>query len=108
MGLDYNSLLMSELLKYPIYSQGDIKKFEDGLALGSQLARKLGIKVGDEVKLISPDGAVSVFGTIPRVNTFKVVYIFSVGRYDIDSTRIYMPIMSAQEFFNKEKKKFNS
>ena len=92
------------MLKYPIYSQGDLKNFNDGVALGSQLARKLGVTVGDNLKLISPDGAVSVFGTIPRVNIFKVVYIFSVGRYDIDSTRIYMPIGSAQEFFNKEKK----
>ncbi len=104
LGLDYNSLLKSELLKNPIYSRGDIKEFEDGVALGSQLARKLGVNVGDEIKLISPDGAVSVFGTIPRVNIFRVVYIFSVGRYDIDSTRIYMPISAAQDFFNKEKK----
>ena len=104
LGLDYKNLLKSELLKYPIYSQGDIKNFKDGVALGSQLARKLGVAVGDELKLISPDGAVSVFGTIPRVNIFNVVYIFSVGRYDIDSTRIYMPIGTAQEFFNKEKK----
>ncbi len=104
LGIDYKNLLKSELLKHPIYSQGDINKFEDGVSLGSQLASKLGVKVGDKVKLISPDGAVSVFGTIPRVNIFDVVYIFSVGRYDIDSTRIYMPLSSAQEFFNKEKK----
>tara|TARA_X000001036_G_scaffold287711_1_gene267319 strand:- start:589 stop:1860 length:1272 start_codon:yes stop_codon:yes gene_type:complete len=104
LGLEYTNLLKSELLKYPIYHQGDIKNFKDGVALGSQLARKLGVAVGDELKLISPDGAVSVFGTIPRVNIFTVVYIFSVGRYDIDSTRIYMPIRTAQEFFNKENK----
>ena len=104
LGLEYKNLLESELLKYPIYSQGDINNFNDGVVLGSQLARKLGVTVGDNLKLISPDGAASVFGTIPRVNIFNVVYIFSVGRYDIDSTRIYMPIGIAQEFFNKEKK----
>ena len=103
-GLDYNSLLASELLKNPISFQGDILKFGEGIALGSELVRKLGVTIGDEVKLISPEGAVSVFGTAPRVNSFKVVYIFSVGRYDIDSTRIYMPMKSAQEFFNKENK----
>ncbi len=103
-GLEYNNLLKNELIKYPIYSKGDIKRFQDGVALGAQLARKLGLTIGDQVKLISPDGAVSVFGTLPRVSIFNVVYIFSVGRYDIDSTRIYMPIKFAQEFFNKEGK----
>ena len=38
---------------------------------------------------------------IPRVNVYNVKYIFSVGRYDIDSTRIYMPIKDAQVFFNR-------
>ena len=32
---------------------------------------------------------------------FKVSYIFTVGRYDIDSTRIYMPMSEAKTFFNK-------
>ena len=31
-----------------------------------------------------------------------MVYIFSVGRYDIDRTRVYMPFAEAQSFFNRE------
>ena len=31
-----------------------------------------------------------------------MVYIFQVGRYDIDSTRLYMPLADAQSFFNRE------
>jgi len=31
-----------------------------------------------------------------------VVYIFQVGRYDIDRTRVYMPFKEAQIFFNRE------
>ncbi len=38
----------------------------------------------------------------PRVNAYEVAYIFSAGRYDIDRTRIYMPIAEAQSFFNRE------
>ena len=39
--------------------------------------------LGDKVKLISPDGVQTAFGTIPRVSVYEIVYIFQVGRYDI-------------------------
>ena len=52
--------------------------------------------------MISPDGVKTAFGTSPRINGFEVVYIFQVGRYDIDNTRIYMPLADAQIFFNRE------
>jgi len=41
-------------------------------------------------------------GTTPRIKAYEVVYIFTAGRYDIDTTRIYMPFVEAQSFFNKE------
>ena len=90
-----------ELVNKPTSSEGSMENFNDGVAIGAQIARKLNISINDTIKLISPNGAKSVFGTIPRVNVYKVKYIFSVGRYDIDSTRIYMPIKDAQVFFNR-------
>ncbi|MEM6467516.1 MAG: FtsX-like permease family protein, partial [Pseudomonadota bacterium] len=38
----------------------------------------------------------------PRINSYEIVYLFQVGRYDIDSTRLYMPLTEAQSFFNAE------
>ncbi|MBC7674460.1 MAG: lipoprotein-releasing ABC transporter permease subunit [Rhodoferax sp.] len=81
---------------------GDIEQFDQGIAIGSGIARELGITVGDRLRLISPNGAKTAFGTSPRVNAYKVVYIFTAGRYDIDRTRIYMPLAAAQSFFNRE------
>ena len=103
-GVDKKGLENTDLINNPISSLGHIKNFNDGIAIGAQLARKLNLSIDDTVKLISPNGAQSVFGTIPRVNIYRVKYIFSVGRYDIDSTRVYMPIRNAQTFFNKENK----
>jgi lipoprotein-releasing system permease protein len=34
--------------------------------------------------------------------SYDVVYVFSAGRYDIDRTRIYMPLAEAQSYFNRE------
>ena len=103
-GIRKGDLVNIELVNEPTNSEGNVENFTDGVAIGAQIARKLSISINDTIKLISPNGAKSVFGTIPRVNVYKVKYIFSVGRYDIDSTRIYMPIKDAKVFFNRANK----
>ncbi|WP_227270540.1 lipoprotein-releasing ABC transporter permease subunit [Roseobacter weihaiensis] len=86
----------------PDTSRGDIARFSEGIALGSGVARELGVRVGDRVRLISPDGVRTAFGTSPRVNAYEVTYIFTAGRYDIDRVRAYLPFEEAQIFFNRE------
>lgn len=81
---------------------GDINSYEDGVAVGSGVAQELGATIGDRIKLISPNGVKTAFGTSPRINAYEIKYIFTSGRYDIDKTRIYLPFAEAQEFFNKE------
>ena len=83
-------------------SVGDISQFAEGIALGSGVARELGVSIGDTIKLISPDGVKTAFGTSPRVNAYPVTYIFSAGRYDIDRVRAYLPFSEAQVYFNRE------
>ncbi|KUJ76929.1 ABC transporter substrate-binding protein [Ruegeria marisrubri] len=81
---------------------GDLDRFGDGIAIGSGVARAIGATVGDRIKLTSPNGVKTAFGTSPRVNAYEVVYVFSAGRYDIDRTRVYLPFAEAQSFFNRE------
>ena len=83
-------------------SAGDLSRFDEGIAIGSEVARIIGVSVGDRVKLTSPDGLQTAMGSSPRVNAYEVVYVFTAGRYDIDRTRIYMPFAEAQGFFNRE------
>ncbi len=86
----------------PQTSEGDIARFGEGIAIGSGIARTLGARVGDRIRLISPDGVKTAFGTSPRVNAYEVTYIFTAGRYDIDRTRAYLPLAEAQSYFNSE------
>lgn len=81
---------------------GSLEDFDAGIAVGSGVARSLGVGVGDTIRLISPNGVRTAFGTSPRVSDYSVVYIFTAGRYDIDNTRIYMPFSEAQIYFNRE------
>ncbi|WP_417807860.1 lipoprotein-releasing ABC transporter permease subunit [Thioclava sp.] len=104
---DVYGLALSDLKNIPRIAhsdeaQGNIDDFDQGIAMGIGMARDLGVTVGDTVKLISPNGAKTPFGTSPRVNAYKIEYIFSAGRYDIDQTRLYMPFVEAQSFFNRE------
>lgn len=83
-------------------ASGDIERFVEGVAIGSGVARELGATVGDRIKLISPNGVKTAFGTSPRVKSYEVVYVFTAGRYDIDKTRVYLPFTEAQSYFNAE------
>jgi len=81
---------------------GNIDDFERGIAIGSGIARELGVTVGDRIRLVAPSGVKTAFGSSPRVNAYQVVYVFTAGRWDIDKTRIYMPFAEAQSYFNRE------
>ena len=96
---DLNSL---PRIAAPENFQGKIEDFDRGIAIGSGVARLLNARLGDSIKLISPDGVKTAFGTSPRVKSYPITYIFTAGRYDIDKTRLYMPFSEAQAYFNME------
>lgn len=103
-GVSERDLLNIPLIANPENSKGDIGDFSEGVAIGSALARQLGVMVGSNIKLISPSGAKTPFGVAPRAIDRNITYVFGVGRYDIDSTRIYMPMSDAEVSFNRNGK----
>ncbi len=72
---------------------------DDAIAIGVGLARKLDVRVGDRITLVSPEGRVTVFGTVPRLKAYRVVALFEVGLQDYDAGFVYMPLAPAQLFF---------
>ena len=100
-GISPENILSIRRVSNPKTSIGDIENFRKGLAIGYGVAQSLNVSVGDEIKLISPNGVKTAFGTSPRVKTFKVQYIFKAGRHDMDKVRIYMPFKNAQEYFDR-------
>jgi lipoprotein-releasing system permease protein len=81
---------------------GDLARYPEGIAMGSVLARELGVTVGDRVRLTSASGVRTAMGTASRQKVYEITYVFTAGRYDIDKVRIYMPFAEAQSFFNRE------
>lgn len=70
-----------------------------GIVLGRELADRLGAYPGDEVRIVSPTGAVGPMGLLPRVKPFRVAGIFEVGMFEYDSNLVLTGLRPAQEFF---------
>ncbi|MXZ49938.1 MAG: FtsX-like permease family protein [Rhodobacteraceae bacterium] len=101
-GLSIENIRKIPLINKPVSYFGDLENLNSGIAIGNGVARNLGVRIGDSIRLISPDGVKTAFGVSPRMNSYQVVYIFEVGRYDIDNTRVYLPFAEAQKFLNRE------
>jgi lipoprotein-releasing system permease protein len=68
----------------------------DGIAIGNELARQLGVQVGDSVTLLTPEGTLSPMGLMPRSRTLQVVGIFSLGLLEFDSAYAVVSLPVAQ------------
>ncbi len=66
------------------------------IVLGSELARALGVFVGDKVTVIAPQGVVTPAGVLPRLKTFTVAGIFEVGMFEYDSGMALIRLEDAQ------------
>ncbi|MDR0422961.1 MAG: lipoprotein-releasing ABC transporter permease subunit [Rickettsiales bacterium] len=88
--------------KPQIYDNIKAKKKElenNEIILGGDLARKLKVKTGDEIKIISPELNSTIIGTIPRIKTYKVIGSFRSGIYEYDLGTAFIPLETAQTHF---------
>lgn len=71
----------------------------EGVLVGTRMASKLGISVGDSITLVQPRGNVTPLGMVPRFKTYEVAGLFEVGIYQFDNLIIYAPLAAGQLFF---------
>lgn len=81
---------------------GDVKNFDEGVIIGARLAEALNVDYGDKITFISSEEFDALLGEMPRMKKYKVIAIFDMGMFEYDNTLIYMPLKSAQAFFNYE------
>jgi lipoprotein-releasing system permease protein len=70
-----------------------------GIILGIELARQLGLQIGDPVSVVSPAGVPTLVGMVPKVRRFAVVGLFRAGMIEYDSALAYISLADAQRFF---------
>ncbi|MBU6498942.1 MAG: lipoprotein-releasing ABC transporter permease subunit [Rhodospirillales bacterium] len=72
---------------------------DDAIAVGAGIAAFYRLGIGSRITLISPQGAATAFGSVPRVRAFKVVAIFDAGLSDYNNGVVFLPLAMAQIFF---------
>lgn len=80
---------------------GNLQRLQEPgtVMVGSRMAQRMGLRVGGHLSLISPQGAATAFGTIPRIKSFEVAAVFEVGMFEYDNNFVYIPREDAQLYF---------
>jgi lipoprotein-releasing system permease protein len=74
----------------------------DGIVLGADLAKQLGVSVGDRINLLTPQGTLNPFtGMSPRTRPMRVAGIFRLGLYEVDNTFGLVSLDVAARMLNK-------
>ena len=103
-GAMVRGLRLEDMLAKETISKGlagiDLDEFtENNVLIGYRLAQKMGLVPGDEITLISPNGKVTAFGTVPRMKSYRIAGTFDLGMYEYDANFIFMPLETAQVYF---------
>ena len=69
------------------------------IILGQDLADGIGVRVGDQVLVTSPQGELTPFGLVPKYQRFRVVGIFNSGFYDYDAGWAFTSLAASQQLF---------
>jgi len=73
----------------------------DGVVLGDELARSLGVTIGDEVLLITPQGIVTPSGAVPTTRRFRVEATVHFGFYEVDAGTAFIGLSAAQDVLGR-------
>ena len=87
-------------------TSGSLLNLEDagrslpGIIIGEDLARKLGISVGDSITMVNPLGEETSIGMVPKMRKFELVGLFDAGMYDYNTSFAYISLPEAQKFYD--------
>ena len=73
-----------------------------GILIGTDLAKRLAVKVGDLVQLTTPTAIVTPSGVMTRGRTVRVAGIFSLGLYEFDSAYGFVSLDLAKRLVDRD------
>ena len=99
-GVDFNAAGMAADIRSQLRvgTLAPLARGEPSILLGRELARNLGVVPGDLITAISPQGALTAVGMLPRMRRYRVAGTIEIGMYEYDSTTAYVALPVAQEF----------
>ncbi|OIO00465.1 MAG: hypothetical protein COX65_06905 [Elusimicrobia bacterium CG_4_10_14_0_2_um_filter_56_8] len=91
--------LKDSLTRGAWWEETPVKDALPELVLGEELAKNLGLWLGDEAVLVSPQGASTGMSILPKMRKFRVTGLVRTGYYEFDNTMAYCSMRSAGDFF---------
>ena len=70
------------------------------ISIGKELSFTLGLKIGDDITIMSSSGIETVIGSLPKKKIFTVVSLFESGLADFDNNIAFVNLDTLDEFFN--------
>jgi len=100
-GVDMEDLLRNTTVGQGIVA-GGLNPGADpaGIAIGDRMAYSLGVRVGDEITLVTPDPEGTGSGTVPKSQAFRVAALFRVNHEEYDTGVVFMPVTAAQRYYD--------
>jgi lipoprotein-releasing system permease protein len=93
----------ADLLEYSAIGRhltaGNVGADADGIAMGDSMALALGVAVGSEVTLVTPNPEGTASESVPKSKAFRVAALFAVDNDKYDTGFLYMPLETAQRYF---------
>ena len=77
------------------------------ISIGKELSFTLGLKIGDDVTIMSSTGVETIIGNLPKKKTFTVFSLFESGLADFDNNIAFINLDTLDEFFNMSKNERN-
>jgi lipoprotein-releasing system permease protein len=72
------------------------------ILIGEDLARQLGVHLGDLVTLITPQGTLSPMGVLPRTRRARVAGVYKLGLYEFDSSYGFVSLPFGERLTGKD------
>ena len=106
-GYSKNDFLKLEIIKDETFIGNKNNLTKNYISIGKELSFTLGLKIGDDVTIMSSSGVKTIIGNLPKKKIFTVNSLFESGLAEFDNNIAFINLDTLDEFFNLSKNNRN-
>ena len=99
-GYSKNDFAKLKIIKNKTFVGNKNNLTKNYISIGKELSFTLGLKIGDDLTIMSSAGVETIIGNLPKKKTFTVISLFESGLADFDNNVAFINLDTLDEFFN--------
>ena len=99
-GYSKNDFAKLKIIKDKTFEGNKNNLTKNYISIGKELSFTLGLKIGDDLTVMSSSGVETIIGNLPKKKTFTVLSLFESGLADFDNNVAFINLDTLDEFFN--------